>query len=69
MISRLMIPTLIGALMVAFVAGCAPAGDNQPQVQTSPAPQAQSTKWQNDDELMATGGDMVLNQSGLPVRA
>ncbi len=68
MISRLLIPTLIGAVMAGFVAGCAPASDNQPQVQTRPAPQAESTKWQND-ELMATGGDMVLNQSGLPVRA
>lgn len=65
MFSRLLIPTLIGALLAGFLAGCAPASDNHLQVQANPAPETQNTQWKTD-ELMATGGDLVFNQSGFP---
>jgi len=65
MISRLLIPTLFGALLAGFLAGCAPASDNQSQVQATPAPETQNSKWKTD-QLMATGGDLVFNQSGVP---
>ena len=68
MFSRLLIPTLLGALLVAFVAGCAPTSDNQLQVQTNPAPETQNFG-SKTDELMATGGDMVLNQAAVPYLA
>ena len=65
MISRLLTATLIAALLTGFLAGCAPASDNQSQLQANPAPEIQDTKWKTD-ELMATGGDLVLNQSRFP---
>jgi hypothetical protein len=55
-------------LLVAFVAGCAPTSDNQLQVQTNPAPETQNFG-SKTDELMATGGDMVLNQAAVPYLA
>jgi len=65
MFSRLLIPALLGALLVGFLAGCAPASDNQSQVQANPAPETQNIQWKTD-ELMATGGDLVFNQAGFP---
>jgi len=62
MFCRLFISTLLGALMVCFVAGCSTTSDNQLQVQANHASETQNSGPQND-ELMATGGDLVLNQA------
>jgi len=67
--SRLLIQALLGTLLAGFLAGCAPATDTHPplQVQANPAPE-EVIDWKSD-ELMATGGDLVLNQLGCPYRA
>lgn len=66
--SRWLIPALFGALLVGFLAGCAPATDTPTplQVQATP-PDSEIIDWKGD-QLMATGGDLVLNQFGCAYR-
>jgi len=70
MLSRLLISTIGLVFLAGFLVGCAPSAEEHPtQVQAgSEPPPNEIIDWQSD-ELMATGGDLVLNQVNSPYRA
>ena len=63
MFPRLLIPTIFAALMVAFIASCAPSSDNQRRVEAeNPSPKSEKVE-PKPQELMAVGGELVLYQT------
>ncbi len=65
MFPRLLIPTILVALTVAFIASCAPSSDNQRRVEAeNPSPKSEKVE-PKPQELMAVGGELVLNQANI----
>ena len=62
MFPRLLIPTMLAALTVAFLADCAPSSDNRHRVEASASPKSEKIE-SKPQELMAVGGELVLYQA------
>jgi hypothetical protein len=66
--SRLLIPAAFVVLVTGFLAGCAPTNDEHRQVQASPTTTLPTAEWK-PEQMMATGGDLVLNLAAMPHHA
>jgi hypothetical protein len=69
MLPRFLIPTIGVLFLAGSLMGCAPSSEQHPQVQTGSEPPLNEIIEWHSDELMATGGDLVLNQVNSPYRA
>jgi hypothetical protein len=66
--SRLLLPAVFVVLAAGFLAGCAPTNDEHLQAKTGSPAAIPTAQWK-PQEMMATGGDLVLNLAAMPHHA